>query len=59
VGTGVIDFTTMFRDLKAAGFDGWLNVELDGTARAPRAPKDAARMSYEGLTASIAAANKE
>jgi inosose dehydratase len=59
VGTGVIDFATMFRDLKAAGFTGWLMVELDGTPRAPRPPKEAAAMSYRGLTAAIAAANRE
>lgn len=57
VGSGVIDFPVMFRDLKEAGFDGWLMVELDGTARAPRPPKEAAAMSYRGLTAAIAAAN--
>ncbi|MGH2354914.1 MAG: sugar phosphate isomerase/epimerase family protein [Chloroflexota bacterium] len=58
VGSGVIDFSTMFRDLKAAGFSGWLMVELDGTKRAPRPPKDAAAMSYRGLTEAIAAANR-
>jgi inosose dehydratase len=57
VGSGVIDFATMFRGLKDAGFDGWLMVELDGTPRAPRPPKEAAAMSYRGLTAAIAAAN--
>jgi inosose dehydratase len=59
VGSGVIDFVPMFRDLKAAGFTGWLMVELDGTPRAPRPPKEAARMSYQGLTAAVAAANRE
>lgn len=57
VGSGVIDFATMFRALDAAGFAGWLNVELDGTARAPRPPKEAAAMSHRGLAAAIAAAN--
>jgi inosose dehydratase len=57
VGSGVIDFATMFRGLKDAGFDGWLMVELDGTPRAPRPPKEAAAMSYHGLTTAIAAAN--
>ncbi len=56
VGSGVIDFPAMFRDLHQAGFDGWLMVELDGTPRAPRPPKEAAEMSYRGLTAAIAAA---
>ena len=57
VGSGVIDFVAMFRALDEAGFDGWLNVELDGTLQAPRPPKEAAEMSYQGLTAAIAAAN--
>jgi sugar phosphate isomerase/epimerase len=57
VGSGVIDFVAMFRDLRAAGFDGWLMVELDGTARSPRPPKEAAAMSYRGLTEAVAAAN--
>ncbi len=58
VGTGVIDFATMFRALDEAGFNGWLMVELDGTPRAPRPPKEAAAMSYRGLTAAIEAANR-
>lgn len=58
VGTGVIDFAAIFRDLDQAGFTGWLNVELDGTPRAPRPPKEAAAMSYRGLTACIAAVNR-
>ena len=29
----MIDFTVMLRDLRDAGFDGWLMVELDGTAQ--------------------------
>jgi len=58
VGSGVIDFAAMFRDLKGAGFDGWLMVELDGTPRAPRPPKEAAAMSYRGLTQAIAEANR-
>jgi inosose dehydratase len=57
VGSGVIDFPTMFADLKGAGFEGWLMVELDGTPRAPRPPKEAAAMSYHGLTEAVAAAN--
>ena len=57
VGSGVIDFVTMFRALDRARFDGWLNVELDGTPRAPQPPKEAAAMSFRGLTAAIEAAN--
>jgi sugar phosphate isomerase/epimerase len=48
----------MFRDLREAGFDGWLMVELDGTARSPRPPKEAAAMSYRGLTEAVANANR-
>ena len=59
VGSGVIDFVAMLRGLKEAGFGGWLMVELDGTPRAPRPPKEAAAMSYRGLTAAIAAANRQ
>ena len=58
VGSGVIDFVTMFRTLDKAGFRGWLNVELDGTPRAPRPPKEAAEMSYRGLTEAIMEANR-
>jgi inosose dehydratase len=59
VGTGVIDFASLFRGLKEVGFKGWLNVELDGTTQEPRPPKEAAKMSYEGITAAIAAANRD
>jgi len=31
------------------GFTGWINVELDGTARAPRPPRAATAMSREYL----------
>jgi inosose dehydratase len=57
VGSGAIDFAAIFRSLKDAGFDGWLMVELDGAPRAPRLPKEAAAMSYRGLTEAIAKAN--
>lgn len=57
VGSGVIDFVTMFRNLDRADYSGWLNVELDGTRRAPRPPKEAAEMSYRGLTEAIQKAN--
>ena len=59
VGLGVIDFATMFRTLREVGFSGWLNVELDGTARAPRSPSEAARLSYGGLASAIATANRD
>jgi inosose dehydratase len=59
VGSGVIDFVAMFRALRQAGFAGWLMVELDGTSRAPRPPREAAAMSYQGLTSAVAAANRD
>ena len=59
VGSGVIHFVPMLRALKEAGFDGWLNVELDGTPRAPRPPRKPRAMSYRGLTAAIDAANRD
>jgi inosose dehydratase len=58
VGLGVIDFPRMFRALREAGYAGWLNVELDGTIRAPRSPREAARISFQGLSRAIAEANQ-
>lgn len=58
VGSGVIDFRAILRDLNQAGYKGWLNVELDGTPRAPRSPKEAASMSYRGLVAAITDVNR-
>lgn len=49
LGDGVVDFPTIVADLDAAGYDGWWMVELDGTDRAPRPPKDAAAISRRYL----------
>ena len=58
IGLGVIDFAQMFRALREVGYKGWLNVELDGTSRAPRPPREAASLSYQGLSRAISAANR-
>jgi inosose dehydratase len=58
IGLGVIDFAQMFRALREVGYKGWLNVELDGTNRAPRPPREAASISYQGLSRAISAANR-
>jgi inosose dehydratase len=57
VGLGVIDFARMFRALREVGYSGWLNVELDGTVNAPRSPREAAMISYRGLSRAIEEAN--
>lgn len=47
VGSGVLpmsELLTLYHD-----FDGWLNVELDGTASAPRPAREAAAMSRRAL----------
>jgi inosose dehydratase len=49
IGSGVVDMPGIFEALDAAGYDGWINVELDGTPEAPRAPGDAAAMSHRYL----------
>jgi inosose dehydratase len=43
VGTGAIDFPTIFRDLTAAGFSGWAIVETDVTQLA--SPQESAEVS--------------
>lgn len=58
IGLGVIDFAQIFRALREVGYKGWLNVELDGTNRAPRPPREAASISYQGLSRAISAANR-
>ncbi len=47
VGNGILPMPEIFAILAAdGGSDGWINVELDGTARAPRPAREAARMSH-------------
>ncbi|MEZ4866687.1 MAG: sugar phosphate isomerase/epimerase [Caldilineaceae bacterium] len=50
VGHGVLPMGEILALLTpAAGFTGWINVELDGTPRAPRPPRAAAAMSRDYL----------
>jgi inosose dehydratase len=49
LGDGVVDIPAVFRLLEEAGFDGWVNVELDGNEADPRPAKDAAARSKQYL----------
>jgi inosose dehydratase len=49
IGSGALPMPDLLGILVEDGFDGWINVELDGTPRAPRPPREAARMSREYL----------
>ncbi len=52
-GTGVLPIRTLVDRLVKRGYDGWFNVELDGTDRAPRPPREAAEMSRRFLDAAL------
>jgi inosose dehydratase len=54
LGTGVVDIPAIMALLDGAGYDGWWMVELDGTARAPRPPREAAAISKQYLDRLIA-----
>jgi inosose dehydratase len=45
IGDGVVPIREILVLLDDTGFDGWVNVELDGTDQAPRPPREAAEMS--------------
>ncbi len=50
IGSGILPMPEIFAILSSeGGFAGWINVELDGTQRAPRPPREAARMSRSYL----------
>jgi inosose dehydratase len=49
IGSGILDMPAILTILDRSPHDIWVNVELDGTSRAPRPPRDAARMSREYL----------
>lgn len=49
VGNGVLPMPDILEILFDDDFDGWVNVELDGTPRAPRPPREAAAMSRRYL----------
>jgi inosose dehydratase len=49
IGNGVLPMPEILRILDEAPQEFWVNVELDGTDRAPRPPREAAAMSREYL----------
>lgn len=49
IGSGILPIKELLEPLLAAGFTGWVNVELDGTPAAPRPPRAAAAMSRRYL----------
>ncbi|MEZ4619570.1 MAG: sugar phosphate isomerase/epimerase [Caldilineaceae bacterium] len=50
IGSGILPMPAILETLTTGGkFNGWVNVELDGTPRAPRPPREAAAMSYDYL----------
>lgn len=49
IGSGILPIKELLEPLLAAGFTGWVNVELDGTPAAPRPPREAAAMSRRYL----------
>ncbi|MCL4544381.1 MAG: sugar phosphate isomerase/epimerase [Chloroflexi bacterium] len=49
VGSGVLPIPALLNILLEDGFAGWVNVELDGTSRAPRPPRESAAMSQRYL----------
>lgn len=49
IGSGILPMPAILDLLAEDGFAGWVNVELDGTSRAPRPPREAAAMSREYL----------
>jgi len=49
IGQGILPMPEILRILETCGDHIWVNVELDGTDRAPRPPRDAARLSREYL----------
>ena len=55
IGNGVVDIPGLLEALAEVDYRGWVNVELDGTADAPRTPKEAAEMSYGYLRGLLSA----
>lgn len=51
IGEGILPIPELLEMLDGTGFDGWVNVELDGTDAAPNPPKVAAAISRENLDA--------
>ena len=54
IGSGILPMPEIFDILaEDGGFGGWVNVELDGTPRAPRPAREAARMSRRYLESAL------
>lgn len=53
VGNGMLPMPEILRIIEGCGDDIWVNVELDGTNRAPRTPREAAAMSRAYLGAAL------
>lgn len=54
IGSGILPMPEIFDILaEDGGFDGWVNVELDGTMRAPRPAREAASMSRQYLESAL------
>jgi sugar phosphate isomerase/epimerase len=49
IGSGVLPMADLLTPLIESDFAGWVNVELDGTPRAPRPPRAAAALSRRYL----------
>ena len=49
IGNGVLPMPEILQILASANRDFWINVELDGTSRSPRPPREAAAMSRDYL----------
>lgn len=49
IGSGILDMPKILDILAGSERDPWVNVELDGTDRSPRSPREAAKMSRDYL----------
>lgn len=49
IGSGILPISPLIDILIEGRFNGWINVELDGTPQAPRPPREAAAMSRRYL----------
>lgn len=49
IGNGVLPIAEILEILTSSNFSGWINVELDGTAKTPRPPRAAAAISWHYL----------
>ncbi|MGN6030335.1 MAG: hypothetical protein ACTHQE_01595, partial [Thermomicrobiales bacterium] len=49
IGNGILPMPQILEILAGSDRDPWVNVELDGTSRSPRPPREAAKMSRDYL----------